>query len=47
MAISGSDPDYLKGRVAETLSGDFKKLFDHINQAAAERRGCPIGAHLV
>jgi cytochrome P450 len=43
MAINGSDPDYLQGTVAETLSGGFKKLFDYTNQPAPERRGCPMG----
>jgi cytochrome P450 len=42
MAIGGSDPEYMQGSVAETVSGGFRKMFDYSLARALERRGCPM-----
>lgn len=42
MAIGGSDPEYLQGSVAETVSAGFQRMFDYSKHRSLERRGCPM-----
>jgi len=42
MAIGGSDPEYLQGTPAETVSNGFKLMFDYSLRRSLERRGCPM-----
>jgi len=41
MAIGGTDPEYMQGNAAETVSRGYKLLYDYSMRLAMSRRGCP------
>lgn len=41
MAIGGTDPEYMQGSAAETVSRGFKLMFDYSLRLSQSRTGCP------
>lgn len=42
MAIGGTDPEYMQGSPAETVSRGFRLMYEYSARRSSERRGCPF-----